>query len=113
MRLLPFDYAIRNLGRSPLRLAMSVAGSLLVVGLVSTAAACVRGLERSLMGSGSTQNVMLLGAGSEESVERSEISASVPEQAAATIAGIQEKMKTPFISPVSYTHLHLQTTPYV
>ena len=31
MRLLPFDYAIRNLGRSPLRLAMSVAGSLLAV----------------------------------------------------------------------------------
>jgi len=110
MRLLPFDYAIRNLGRSPLRLAMSVAGSLLVVVLVITAAAFVRGLERSLMGSGSTQNVMLLGAGSEESVERSEISASVPEQAAATIAGIQEKMKTPFISPEVHAALAVSTS---
>ena len=110
MRLLPFDYAIRNLGRSPLRLAMSVAGSLLVVVLVITAAAFVRGLERSLMGSGSTQNVMLLGAGSEESVERSEISASVPGQAAATIAGIQEKMKTPFISPEVHAALAVSTS---
>ena len=64
MRLLPFDYAIRNLGRSPLRLAMSVAGNLLVVVLVIAAAGFVRGLERSLVGSGSTKNIMLLGAGS-------------------------------------------------
>ena len=34
MRLLPFEYAIRNLGRSPLRLLASVLGSVLVVLLV-------------------------------------------------------------------------------
>ena len=111
MRLLPFDYAIRNLGRSPLRLAMSVAGSLLVVVLVIAAAGFVRGLERSLAGSGSAKNIMLLGAGSEESVERSEISASIPGHAAATITGIQNRMDIPFISPEIHVALAVSTGP--
>ena len=34
MRRLPFDYAVRNLGRSPVRLLLSVGGSTLVVLLV-------------------------------------------------------------------------------
>ena len=39
---LPFEYAVRNLGRSPLRLAMSVGGAALVVLLMLAAAAFVR-----------------------------------------------------------------------
>ena len=39
MRLLPFDYAVRNLGRSPTRLVLSVLGSTLVVLLVLAAGA--------------------------------------------------------------------------
>ena len=31
MRTLPWEYAVRNLGRSPLRLVLSVGGSALVV----------------------------------------------------------------------------------
>jgi putative ABC transport system permease protein len=77
MRLLPFEYAVRNLGRSPTRLALSVAGGALVVLLVLAAGAFVRGMERSLDVSGGAQNVILLGAGSEESVERSEIDPAV------------------------------------
>ena len=97
MRRLPFEYAVRNLGRSPLRLAMSLVlvGAFalllhekdggtardLVVSLVIAATAFVRGMENSLARSGSPSNVMLLGAGSEESIERSEIGMSVPTQA--------------------------------
>lgn len=98
MSLLPFDYAVRNLARSPLRLAMSLLGVTLVVMLVITAAAFVRGMERSLTRSGSTDNVLLLGAGSEESIERSEISASVPGQGIASISGIKSRLGIPYVS---------------
>ena len=73
MRLLPWDYAVRNLGRSPTRLALSVLGSTLVVLLVLAAGAFVRGMGRSMDVSAGADNVILLGAGSEESFERSEI----------------------------------------
>lgn len=99
MRLLPSEYAVRNLGRAPLRLALSLGGGALVVMLVIAAVAFIRGMERSLIGSGSENNVILLGAGSEESIERSEISASVPQQAAAGIRGIASALGTPLVSP--------------
>ena len=79
--------------------------------LVIAAAAFIRGMERSLARSGSANNVMLLGAGSEESIERSEISASVPGQAAASIRGIETKLNAPFISPEVHMALAVGTGP--
>ena len=111
MRCLPFDYAVRNLGRSPVRLAMSLLGSTLVVMLVIAAAAFIRGMERSLARSGSPDNVILLGAGSEESIERSEIHASVPGQAAASIRGIKVRLAVPFVSPEVHMALAVGTAP--
>lgn len=110
-RLLPFEYAVRNLGRSPMRLAMSVFGSTLVVALVIAAAAFIRGMEQSLVESGSRDNVMLLGAGSEESIERSEISMSVAGQAAASVRGIKSVLGTPFVSPQVHMALGVGTRP--
>ena len=43
--MLPWEYAVRNLARSPWRLTLSVAGSALVVLLVLGAAAFVHGME--------------------------------------------------------------------
>ena len=37
MRQLPFEYAVRNLGRAPVRLMLSIGGSTLVVLLVLAA----------------------------------------------------------------------------
>lgn len=99
MRLLPFEYAVRNLGRSPLRLAMSLLGSVLVVILAIASFAFVRGMDRSLSGSGSPDNVILVGAGSEESIERSEISSGVTSQAQASIFGLKSKAGQAYISP--------------
>ena len=110
MPLLPFEYAVRNLGRSPLRLAMSVFGGAMVVLLMIAAAAFVRGMERSLADSGSPNNVMLLGAGSEESIERSEIKASVASQAAASIAGVRTRLGVPFVSPEVHMALTVGAT---
>lgn len=88
MRRLPFDYAVRNLGRSRTRLALSVVGSALVVLLTLTAGGFVRGMVTGLAGTGSAQNVILLGAGSEESIERSEVEASTAAIVAASVPGI-------------------------
>ena len=99
MRTLPFEYAVRNLGRSPLRLFISVTGSVLVVVLAVSAFAFVRGMDQSLVGSGSPNNVILLGAGSEESIERSEVSTSVASQAQASIPGLRTEAGQAYVSP--------------
>ena len=105
MRLLPWDYGVRNLGRSPLRLALSVAGGALVVALVIAAGAFVRGMERSLAVSASGRNVILLGAGSEESLERSEINPAVPSLLIASVEGIRSRAGVYYVSP----EVHLMT----
>ncbi len=104
MKLLPMEYAIRNLGRSKVRLALSVGGGVLVVLLVLAAAGFVTGMERSLTGMGQEGNAILLGAGSEESLERSEIEAGVPGLAAGSIRGIKVNLGVPLVSP----EVHMQ-----
>ena len=76
MRLLPFDYAVRNLGRSPKRLLLVSGGSALVSLLVLGAVGFGRGMGRSFAATGLASNALLIGSGSEESIERSEIPAS-------------------------------------
>ncbi len=111
MRNLPFEYAARNLGRSPLRLMISVVGSVLVVVLATSAFAFVRAMDRSLTGSASEDNVILLGAGSEESIERSEISASVASQAQASVFGIRSEAGKAFVSPEVHAALGVALGP--
>jgi len=107
---LPFDYAVRNLGRSPTRLAASVLGSAIVVLLVLAAGGLVRGMERSMTFSGNADNVMLLGAGSEESVERSEIGMDVPTLAAASVPGIKSRLDVDYVSPEVHMALVMRTS---
>jgi ABC-type lipoprotein release transport system permease subunit len=81
-------------------------GSALVVGLVLAAGGFVRGMDRSLTVRSGQGNVMLLGAGSEESVERSEISAAVPALVSANVPGIRQRLGVRYVSP----EVHMQTT---
>jgi putative ABC transport system permease protein len=97
--LLPFDYAIRNLGRSRTRLALSVFGSALVVLLVLAAGGFVRGMDQALRATGDENNVLIMGIGSEESVERSEISAATASLLEASISGIRTRAGVAYISP--------------
>ncbi len=106
MRQLPFEYAYRNLGRSRVRLFASLLGSALVVLLVLAAAGFVRGMQLTLAQQDTLhENVIILGAGSEESVERSQIHAGVEGIAAASIAGLREEAGVTFVSPEIHTAL--------
>ena len=111
MHLLPFEYAVRNLGRSPIRLLASVLGSTLVVLLVLSAGGFVRGMERSLSISGGDRNVILLGAGSEESLERSQIEMSVPTLVSASVPGIKNRLGVDYVSPEVHMALVLKQSP--
>lgn len=99
MAYLPFDYAVRNLGRSRGRLAAILGGSTLVVLMLLTATAFVQGIRRTLTVNDSDRNVILLGTGSESSLERSQISAGVTSQILAGIGGIRERLGVPYVSP--------------
>lgn len=96
--MLPFSYATRNLLRDPVRLLQKVFGAALVVFLVYAAGSFNEGMKGVLTASGSPRNVMLLGAGSEESVERSEVSIQSETLATAGIIGIEKRLGTPAVS---------------
>ncbi len=111
MRRLPFEYAVRNLGRSPARLVLSVGGSALVVLLVLVAGGFVEGMSRALTATGGEHNVILLGAGSEESVERSEVEAATPGILAASVTGIRTRAGVAFVSPEVHVMLPVSVAP--
>jgi putative ABC transport system permease protein len=90
--MLPFSYAVRNLFRSKSRLLQTIGGSALVVLLVMSAVAINSGMKKVLAASGSPHNVILIGAGSEESIQRSEVADRVAGIAEAGIAGISESL---------------------
>jgi ABC-type antimicrobial peptide transport system permease subunit len=97
-KLLPFSYATRNLLRDLPRFAQKVGGSALVVFLVFAAGSFNQGMKAVLSSSGSPRNVILLGAGSEESVERSQIDVQSETLAAAGIKGVVQRLDRPAIS---------------
>lgn len=90
--MLPLSYAIRNLFRSRSRLLQTIGGSATVVLLVMAALAINNGMKRVLSASGSIHNVILLGAGSEESIQRSEVPDNTPGIAEAAVADIAESL---------------------
>lgn len=101
MTFLPWDYAIRNLGRSKERLAVAVGSACLVSLLILAAAGFVRGMTRSLATSGEERNALFIAKGSEESIERSEFPMGVA-TAAATLSGVRMSDGQPWISPEVY-----------
>lgn len=90
--MLPFSYAIRNLFRSRARLLQTIGGSALVVLLVMAAVAVNSGMKRVLSASGSPHNIILIGAGSEESIQRSEVADNTAGIAEAAVPGITEHL---------------------
>ena len=105
--MLPFSYAARNLFRSKTRLLQTIGGSALVVLLVMTAVAINAGMARVLSASGSEFNVILLGSGSEESVQRSEVPDSAAGIASTSVRGISERLGVRAVSPEIHYMNHI------
>lgn len=103
--MLPLSYAIRNLFRDRSRLAQTVGGAALVVFLVMSAAAINNGMRSVLSASGSDRNAILLGAGSEESIQRSEVVERAAGIAAAAVRGVETRLGRSAVS----TEIHYMT----
>lgn len=77
MRLLPWDYGVRNLARRPVRTALTTLGLMLVVFLLLLVTGFVQGLEQSLQQSGDPEIILLHNANAAENLENSSISDEV------------------------------------
>lgn len=99
MPMLPFDYAVRNAGRKPLRTVLTTLGAAAVVFLVILMGAFVQTLGSTMRSTGEPGNVIVLGAGSEDYLEQSEIRASVPTILSASVGSIAKHYGQPLVSP--------------
>ncbi|MFK8113647.1 MAG: ABC transporter permease [Rubripirellula sp.] len=101
-RLLPWEYAIRNLFRRPLRTALTVVGLTTVIVLVFVVVGFIRGLERSLIVSGDPQTAVILSLGMGENLEYSSIPMRTSDLVPASVPGIQERYGQKYVSPELY-----------
>ncbi|MBF0196208.1 MAG: FtsX-like permease family protein [Planctomycetes bacterium] len=93
-----FVYTLLNLIKSPLRLLQLILSTFIVFSLILGAMAFEGSLSQSLSISGDDKNVILIGAGSEESLERSEIPLAAF-AAAKTIPGLKRVFAQSAASP--------------
>ncbi len=101
-RLLPWEYAIRNLFRRPLRTALTVVGLTTVVLLVFVVVGFIRGLEKSLAVSGDSQTAIVFSLGMGQNLEYSSIAMNTNDLVAASVEGIQERYGQRYVSPELY-----------
>lgn len=99
---LPWDYGIRNVGRRPLASLFVVFGAAGVVSLVLLMGAFVQSLNYSLQDTSNPNNIIILGAGSENSLEQSAIAANVPQIMGTSIGIIEKRGDISSISPEVY-----------
>ena len=97
-RRLPFDYAVRNLGRRPLRTTITVLSSALVAALLVATAAFVRGLDSTFAGAAQEDTAIVLSSVAERDVVRSTVNAGLPELLAASVPGIKHIGGVPALS---------------
>jgi putative ABC transport system permease protein len=108
---LPFDYAVRNLGRRRLRTLLTGLSSALVAALVVATTSFVRGLESSFAGAGQPDVAILISTVAERDVVRSTVAAQVPELVAAAVPGIREVHGVPAVSAEIHMATHLRLGP--
>ena len=101
-RPLPWEYAIRNLFRRPLRTGLTFAGLTTVVLLVLVVVGFIRGLDRSLAVSGDPRAAVIFSLGMGENLEYSSISMSTSELVGASVEGIQERYGQKYVSSELY-----------
>lgn len=101
-RLLPWEYAIRNLFRRPLRTLLTFAGLTTVIVLVLVVVGFIRGLQRSLEVSGDPRTAVVFSLGMGENLEYSSIPMRTSDLVSASVPGIQEQFGRKYVSPELY-----------
>lgn len=101
-RLLPWEYAIRNLFRRPLRTCLTFVGLTTVIVLIFVVVGFIRGLERSLAVSGDPQTAVIFSLGMGENLEYSSIAMRTSDLVPASVDGIQERFGQKYVSPELY-----------
>lgn len=109
VRLLPWEYGVRNLLRRPSRSALTLGALSIVVLLVFVVVGFIRGLERSLAVSGDPQVVLVYSLGAEDNIENSAVAARTPGLLSASVAGIQKRFDVAHVSPELYLGTRIDT----
>ncbi len=112
-RLLPWEYAIRNLFRRPLRTTLTFAGLTTVILLVFVVVGFISGLERSLEVSGDPRTAIVFSLGMGENLEYSSIPMRTSDLVSASVAGIQERFGQAYVSPELYLGTQVQLGGYM
>lgn len=102
LRLLPWEYGVRNLLRRPSRSALTLGALATVVLLVFVVVGFIRGLEKSLAVSGDASVVLVYSLAAEESIENSSIPARSAGLLTASLDGIQDRFGVAHVSPELY-----------
>jgi ABC-type antimicrobial peptide transport system permease subunit len=98
MRLLPADYAFRNLARRPVRNALTALALALAAAMTSAATAFVRGLSAGYENAATPDQAILLSAVAERDVLRSTVAAALPRLAEAELRGLRRLGGRPAVS---------------
>jgi putative ABC transport system permease protein len=91
IRLLPWEYGVRNLLRRPGRSALTLTGLALVALLIFVVVGFIRGLEENLAVSGDPEVVLVHSLGASENVENSSIPAQTTALLAASLEAIRRR----------------------
>lgn len=110
-RVLPFDHAIRNAMRRPVRSAFVVLATALVTGLLVGTSAFVSSLEKSHLASAPPRTAILLSTSALRDLVRSSMSQSVADLVAADVPGVAEVGGVPASSPEIHMATKLRSGP--
>ncbi|MEX2176631.1 MAG: ABC transporter permease [Pirellulaceae bacterium] len=109
LRLLPWEYGIRNLFRRPTRSALTLAALTTVVLLVLVVVAFIRGLESSLAVSGDPRVVLVYSIGAAADIENSAIPARTAALLSASLEGVENRFGVSYVAPEMYIGTKVQT----
>ncbi|MEX2139089.1 MAG: ABC transporter permease [Pirellulales bacterium] len=109
LRLLPWEYGVRNLFRRPTRSALTLAGLTTVVLLVFIVVAVIRGLEASLAVSGDPNVVLVYGMNAGTDIENSAIPARTAALLSASVENVDHRFGVTFVSPELYIGSRIET----
>lgn len=109
LRLLPWEYGVRNLLRRPTRSALTLAGLTTVVLLVFIVVAFIRGLEASLAVSGDPNVVLVYGMNAGTDIENSAIPARTSALLSASVDSVDRRFGVTYVSPELYIGSRIQT----